>query len=494
MSLLRSTVKNVGFVYTSIAVSRALGLVSTIILARLLFPSDFGILALAGFVTGLISQFSDFGIGMALVQRKDNVDEAKNAAFYMYIIMGILLYIVAFFAAPFAAQFFNEPVIQQVIRISGIGLIINSIGVVNRWLLFKELKFKKITIVDILRSSVTVVITIILAFYGFSFWSIVYGSLAGSILEALLLWAVNPWRPRLRFNKQITKELFHFGKYVFMSTIFVFFILNIDNVTAGRVLGTVFVGYYMLAFRFGNYSTTLVTHVVSRVIFPTFAKIQDDLERLRKAYLMQLKYVSMISIPMAFGTFAIASEFVTIVLGEKWTPVIPLLQILCFYGLFRSLQSGAGNIFYAVGKPQYSTKILSIELLGVLLFIYPMTLWYGLVGLSLIMTFGRIFELIYALALINKILNLSFISQIKIFSKPLLSSIIMLIAIYLLRTFVFDKISLLLHLIGDIYFKIIFFTLLICVGITTYSISMYISTNGEVFEEAKEIISRARSQ
>lgn len=494
MSLIGTTVKNIGFVYTSTAVARALGLVSTIILARLLFPADFGILALAGFVTGLISQFSDFGIGMALVQRKDNVDAAKNAAFFMYIIMGVLLYLTAFFAAPFAAQFFNEPVIQQVIRIAGIGLIINSTGVVNRWLLYKELKFKKNAIVDVSCSTVTTVITIILAFHGFSFWSIVYGSLAGNVFEVLLLWAVNPWRPKLKFDEKIAKELIHFGKYIVISTMLLFFILNIDNVIAGRVLGTVFVGYYTLAFKFGNYSTTLIAHV-GTVIFSTFAKMQDELERLKKAYLMQLKYVSMISIPMAFGTLAIATEFVTIVLGEKWTPIIPILQILCFCGLFRSLQIGAGSIFYAVGKPQYRTKILGIELLGILFFIYPMTLWYGLIGLSVLMTLGRFFELIYALALANKILDLPFVSQIKNnFIKPLLSSVIMLIAIYLLRTFAFNNISLLLHSVGDVYINIFFFILLIGIGALIYFISMYIFTNGELFEEMKRLISMIRSQ
>ncbi len=123
-----------------------------------------------------------------------------------------------------------------------------------------------------------------------------------------------------------------------------------------------------------------------------------------------------------------------------------------------------------------------------------MTLWYGLIGLSVLMTLGRFFELIYALALANKILDLPFSSQIKNFIKPLLSSVIMLIAIYLLRTFAFNNISLLLHSVGDVYINIFFFILLIGIGALIYFISMYIFTNGELFEEMKRLISMIRSQ
>lgn len=492
MSYFKTVVKNIGFIYSSLAVAKLLGIVSTVILARLLVPSDFGIIGLAGFVTGLVSQFADFGIGMSLVVKKDEIVSARNVALYMYIAIGVILYIIAYFSAPFASSFFNEPVIEKVIRISAIGLILNSFGIVNRWLLIRELSFKKIAKIDVKLGIIVTIATVFLAYHGFSFWSIVYGSLIGAVIEVLLLWNANPWRPTIEFDKKSANELLNFGKYVFLSTAFVFFVRNVDNVMAGKFFGTIIAGYYMLAFKFGNYSTTLITNVVSSVIFPTFSKIRDDLGRLRKGYLIQLKYISMISIPVAFGSFAIAREFIIVILGNKWTYCIPLLQILCFLGLFRSLGSGAGSVFLAVERPEMSTKIMGIELLFIMIFIYPATSWFGIIGLCVLMTMAELFSIILQFITVNKILNISNISQLRLFRMPVLSSTVMVLIIYLIKE-PLNNVSFILQLHEEPLLKSVIFLSLITTGVLAYSISFYVFTRGEILTELKELTSKIRS-
>ena len=473
------TVKNIGFVYISMAFAKLLGLVSTMVLAWLLVPSDFGLIAISGTITGLIAQFADFGIGTALVQRHEQVKDASNAAFYMYILIGILLYVAAFFIAPWAAFFFNEPDVAQIVRISALSFVISPFGDVHRLLLRKELKFKKITIVEVITTVTYTVSAVILAFLGFSFWSIVYGSIISNVIAVLVFWCVYSWIPKLTFEKQIAKELFSFGKYVFASGIILFLYTSIGNLVGGKLLGVTILGYYFMAFKFGNYSTILITHVVGRVMFPTFSVIQNDKERLKLAYLKILKHVSMLSIPLAIGLFVIAPEFVKTILPERYEPVIPILQILCFYGLFRSLNAGAGTVFLAVGKPQIGTKIWGIALVFVLILIYPMTILFKINGLATLMTLGILINTILQLITICKILKFPYTSQIKLFIAPLLSSLLMLIVIYMAKYF----------LINNIFS----FILLILTGITSYTISLYMTTRGGLVEDIKEIMSAIRS-
>ena len=479
-SFKKITIKNIGLVYMSVAFAKLLGLISTMVLAWLLAPSDFGLIAISGSITGLIAQFSDFGIGTALIQRQKQVKDTSNAAFFMYIILGIILYVAAFFIAPWAAIFFNEPDVAQIVRISALGFVIGPFGDVPRLLLRKALNFKKITIVEVITTITYTVPAILLAFQGFSFWSIVYGSLISTVTTVFVLWCLCSWRPKLSFNTQIAKELFNFGKYVFTSGIMFFLYASIDNFVGGKLLGVTCLGYYVIAFKFGNYSTTLITHTVEKVMFPTFSVIQNDKERLKSAYLKVLKYVSILSIPIAIGLFSIAPEFVKTILPTRYEPMTPILQILCFYGLFRSLNAGAETIFFAVGKPQILTKILGTSLVFVLVFIYPMTIFFKVNGLATLMTMGILISTILQLINVCKILKFAYTSQIKLFVAPLLSSILMLLVIYSAKYFLTT-------------ISIFSFIFLILIGIASYTISLYMTTRGGLVEDIKDIISAIRS-
>lgn len=482
MSLKNLTIKNIGITYLSFGLSKIIGFVSLIILSRLLLPSEFGIVALASSATALISQFSDIGIGSALIQKKENKIEAAECAFIMYIFLGIVLFLIAAIIAPFASDFFNESAIMAVIWVSSLGLIINSFGITHGLLLRKDLNFKKITIVDLAVATIGTITTILLALLNFSYWSIIFGSLIAKICEIILLWHFNPWRPRLVFNFEVAKEMLNFSKYLVISNLLVFILLNIDNITAGKILGVTTVGIYMLAFKFGNYSTTLITHVVTRVLFPTFSKIQDDIERLKRGYLLALKYVSMLSIPAAIGTIAISTEFVTTLMGENWLAVIPVLPILCLYGLFRSVSADAGNIFYAVGKPQIGTKIMAIVVIITLIIIYPATKLFGIIGLSIAMTFSMFIAMILQLFTVNKILNMPNFSQLKLFNLPLISSIFMFVCI--------KAASSLFQNFNIVFSNGINLFILIFIGILSYSLALVIFTGGNILKEIYLIYDR----
>jgi O-antigen/teichoic acid export membrane protein len=474
MSLTKLTIENIGYVYISMMLTKAFGLVGTVILARLLLPSDFGLVVLSGFFVGIIGIFSDFGIGAALIQKRDHIEDAANVAFYTHIATGVVLYTIAFFIAPFGAHFFNEAVITQIIRISALGLIIGSFGLTQEWLLYKELKYQKITIIQVISSIAFTISTITFAFFGFSFWSLVYGSLISGFIGVISLWFISPWRPKLSFDKKVALDLLDFGKFATANSIINFLFINVDNVAAGKLLGIAMAGFYMIGYKFANYSTTIVTHAVSRVMFPTYSTIQEDREKLKRAYLKTLKYISMVSIPMAIGTFVIAGEFISIVLGEKWAPAIPALKILVFYGLFRSLSSNVGSVYYAIGKPEIATKFGSLQLLLSLIFIYPATLWFGLIGLCVAMTLPVILFSILHFKIVSDILDMRITTLLKLFTLPSVSSGVMFLSVYLAK--------------GFIYATIYEFIALILVGVAIYGISLYVFTKGKIFFEIKELL------
>jgi PST family polysaccharide transporter/lipopolysaccharide exporter len=195
-----------------------------------------------------------------------------------------------------------------------------------------------------------------------------------------------------------------YGKYIMLNRMEDISIQNIDNIVIGKILGAPILGIYLLAYRYGNYSSKLVTNLIGSVIFPTFAELQDEKERLVRGYLKTFNYVCLLSIPIAIGTIAIAPEFVSFILSEKWSQVIVPLQILSVYGLFNALASPAREIFIAIGKPYINTKILAIQLAIMLLLIVPGAMWYGIIGVCIIVTFSFICYGVLTLLYANQIM------------------------------------------------------------------------------------------
>lgn len=472
-SLTQQTVRNVGIVYGMTIFTKLLGIISIIILARLLNPSDFGLVGLASIVIGILILFQDIGLGAALIQRTNNINEAANVVFYTTIFLRTMLYIIAFIVAPFAAMFFNESLVTPIIRISSLSLIIESFGAGHTTLLTKDLKFKQLTIIEIICGFVSTVLTIILAFLGFSFWSLVYGSLSASPIRVILWWIISSWRPKLMFNKQIAKEMIGYGKHIFFINLMGFWIKNSDNFTVGKVLGTTQLGAYLLAYKFGLYSATNLSALVGRVMFPTYSKLQGQPEKIRKAYIKTLRPISLLAIPIAFGTIAIAPEFVMFVLGKKWESIIVPLQILSICGLFSSLAGPGWNVFLACGKPHISSKIAAVQLIIILSLIYPFTLWYGLVGVSVVVTLSTIVNALWALIAVCNVINIPYSYILKAFHSPFLSSCIMFLVIMVMKIF--------------IHSTFITFLLLVGIGIVIYFLSLYVITKGIIFIEIKEI-------
>ena len=307
---------------------RGVQFVLSIFLARLLTPSDFGIVAMASIFVSWAEVFADFGMGQAIIQKKDVTETQTSTVFYINLIMGGVIALVFVFIAPWAAIFYDAPMVAWVVRIAGLTFIIHALNVVQSSLFKKALNFKVGTIASFLSSTISGVVGITLAYFGFGVWSLLAQSVLSAAITTLYYWFKSQWRPKRVFNFKETKPLFTKG-VGFMGQGLVD---NVFNSLGSMVIGKVFSSATLGLFSRGHSlaimpETTLITPI-TRPLFPIFAKVQDKKEELQHYY---MKIVEMLnwSMIMICGLFLLCSdEIILILYGEQWVDAAPYLFLL----------------------------------------------------------------------------------------------------------------------------------------------------------------------
>jgi len=370
--LTKSTIHGVKWSGISLLSNQVFQFVITAILARLLFPKDFGLVGMAAIFSGLVGTVNDLGLSSAIIQRKELDNSHLSTSFWASLVMGIIIFGIAFVVAPFAANFFEKEIVAPIIIVSSIGFIIGPFGVVHRSLLSKELKFKKIAIIEISATIISGITAISMAFLGFGVWSLVFNGLAANMTKVILLWILCQWHPSIQFSKERFKELFSFGANVTGHRIANYIGANIDYFFIGKFLGDSALGLYTLGYSLATYPQRRLSSIVTKVAFPAFSKIQDDNERIRRNYLKSITYISLVVFPLLISMIILAPYFIKVIYGNKWIPMIIPLQILCVAGFNYAIGTTTGSIFFSKNRPDIAFKMtlgLRVGLLGTLVFI-----------------------------------------------------------------------------------------------------------------------------
>lgn len=371
------------------------------------------------------------GFSAAIIQRKNLENGHLYTSFWTGIGTGAVLFIIAVFASPFVADFFNNDLVGHVIIISSVSFFIAPLGIVHRSLLTKNLEFKKLAITEIIAAIISGIVAISLAFLGFGVWSLVARGIINSLIAVILLWVVMPWMPSLYFSKKCFTDLFRFGANVMGSGFLNYLRQNVDYIVIGHLMGAASLGYYTLAYTLAAYPSRQISPIVTRVAFPAFSMLQDDNQRLKKGYMKVVSYLSVITIPALAGLVLVAPEFIDIVFGEKWAPAILPLQILCVIGVVNSIAHTVGTIFYAKGRPDIELK-LNIVKLPVTTLAVILGSMYGIVGVasSKVFTAGVYFIITQGLA--NHLIKLTWREYFFTLKPALVGSVIMafIIGIY----------------------------------------------------------------
>jgi O-antigen/teichoic acid export membrane protein len=433
-SLLSGKVAKSGLWIFALRVSDgSFGLIKLLILARLLAPSDFGLLGVAFLIIATLDTFSQTGLDTALIQMKDDIKEYLNTVWSISIIKGLILYAILFISAPYVAVFFNSPESVLIIRVVGITIILRSFTNIGTIYFQKELEFNKLFLCRFSSTIANFIVSIIAAFMLKSVWALVFGQLADCITGVVASYLFRPHRPRFVLDLVKVRRLFGFGKWVFISSILVFLFNQGDDYFVGNLLGMTALGFYQMAYKISNMPATEITHMISKVTYPAYSKIQDDLPRLRDAYLRILKLTAFLSFPVAGLIFSLAPDFTIVILGEKWMPMVPSMQVLVLWGLIRSIGATTGPVFYSVGKPDIATKLQTFQLILLMIFLYPFTIKWGILGTSLAVVLASAVVNIVVFFKVTKVIQCSIWSFAKVLIYPIVSILVTSISIMFIK-------------------------------------------------------------
>ena len=448
--------------------SRGFSFITTLILARLLVPDDFGLVWMADLAIQALQLLQELGLGSALVYRKDRVEEAADSVFWGVLASSAVLYVVALGAArPVAVLFSKDPAtvsqVVPVLRVLALTLVISGFGRVPHSLLARELSFKRKIIPQVLGGILGAGVSITMAVLGYGVWSIVAGRVCQSLASTIAVWPLARWRPRFRYDRSLAGDLFGYAKHVAGSQILVFLITNIDDAVVSRFLGTGALGHYGLAYKLSNMPATEVTRMLTQVMFPAFSLVREDRERLKRAFLKTTRFVSILAIPLSFLIIAFVDDFIFAAYGKPWSAAIAPARWLAVYGLVRSIAVNMGSVLKATGRPKWLLYIATWRLCTMAALLYPVTIRWGIVGVSVLSAIVSLVDFIISVALINRAIGTTASDYVRILGPAVFCAAIATgAAKWLYPHLLFTKSYLALPLAAvvaaDIYFQLIWFT------------------------------------
>ena len=415
--------------------SKGLTFVQTVILVRLLVPADFGIMRVSGFLLAGMAVFTRTGMDMAVIQRKDADRETVDTAWTINLLRDIVLYAGVFLVAPWAARFYENPIICPILRVLGLKLLFNGFKNIGLTLLKKDLDFRVHEIFMMTTVALGVTITIVAAFILRSVWAIAIGQAAGMAgVRAVGSYVVHPYRPRFRLRLAEARRLFGFGKWMLAAGIVVFLKTQGDDAILGKMLGMEALGFYTLAYALSNLPAKAITHMISAVTFPAYSKLQDDKKRLGNAFLRVLRVNGALVVPAAAGLFVLAPDIVGVVYGNRYMPMVGAFRILCIFGLFRALATTCSPVFNAVGKPWIITIAVSANVVVMLAVIFPLTQAYGIAGTSLATLIPYLVEVPLYFAITARLSGLAWTKPWRAVIPAFLATGVMMVCLFLMKT------------------------------------------------------------
>lgn len=375
-----------------IVVKRALDFIVKLILARLLFPEDFGVIGMATVFTSFIQVLNDAGMGPAIIQKKDLTEKHLNTVFWTNVVWSSFLYLIlSFVVAPLAANFYEQPILTKIIPVLSLSILTSALNTVHFSQLRKDLSFKKIAFIRNSSSLIAGVFAISMAFFNFGVWALVANDIIAYVITVPLFYNATKWKPKLQWDKSILKEVLSFGVFITGSKIIMNLVGNADYLLIGKWVGSSAVGVYTLAFMMTNLVSSQITTMFDTVMFPFYSSIQDDIEKLKKYYLRLIGYYTLLIYPVMLTLILFAKELVPLFFGDKWDGTILPLRLLALAVMISVFTTGYNLLFRSTGNPKYEFKIQRITSLMVYLPCLVIGIYfYGILGAAMGVLISRV--------------------------------------------------------------------------------------------------------
>ncbi len=380
-SLTQKTLKGVFWSYLSFLGGKGLNFVSTIILARLLLPEQFGLIGYCLVVIQYVDIINSAGIDTALIARREKVQEAANAAFVANMLFGVICFTITWVIARPVSVFFKAPEIVPLFRALGLSLPLTGLGMVPDAMLKREMKFQTVLISDVTRNFMKGAVSIVLALLGFGVWSLVWGQVFGVLTGSVLSWILAGWRPTWRFHREATRSIVFFGFHIILLETAGAFRNNVDYLLVGRILGAAALGFYTMSYRIPELLIRSLNYVVGNVSLPALAMTQSDRPKMQKFYFGYLRFLSMFVFPVGVGLAFTAPVFIPLFLSEKWGPAIIPTALISIALCVTALGYVPGVLYKAISRPDILNKLAIIKMPIAVLILWYATRW-NIVGVA----------------------------------------------------------------------------------------------------------------
>jgi len=351
------TISGVSWSLTSQLVRQALTVIVGIVLARLLSPQEFGLVAMVMVIGNFALLIAELGLGAGLVQRREVNEAHFSSVFWLNLLVGLALTGLFAAGAPLVAAFYGEPRLEPLTLALSFLFLLRALTVVPQARLARALDFRGLAIADIAAALIAGGLAIGLALTDHGVWSLVTRLLTAAGASAVLIFILARWRPRPAVSGAALKQLLGFGGSLFASESLGYWSRNLDNLLIGRVLGTAPLGLYSRAYELMLYPLQNVSQAIGRVMFPALSQIQDQPERVKRVHLRVTRVVALLTFPMCLGLLVVAEPFVLALFGEQWRGMIPVLQILCAIGAPQSILTLNGNLYLSQGRADLQLKV-----------------------------------------------------------------------------------------------------------------------------------------
>ncbi|MBK8985268.1 MAG: MOP flippase family protein [Chloroflexi bacterium] len=355
-SLRQQAVRGIGWTAVAQFGRQLIQFIILALLGRLLSTEEFGLLGMTAVFVGFANLFGEMGFTAALIQRQELTPRHLSSVFWLNLAGGVIMALLMAFGAPLISQLYQEPRLTPITLLIAVTFPINALGLVHRAILTRQMRFRALGLSELLAVLASGLLALGLALNQFGVWSLVWQALALAIFTTLFLWGMTRWWPTGGFSRSAIRELWGYSSNLLGYQAFNYWARNGDNFLIGRFLGADALGLYTRAYTTMLLPVNQVVGILGRVLFPTLAKVQDDHQRVKRIYLQTLAAIALISFPMMLGLIIIANNFVLVVFGPQWLPMVRTLQILSLVGLLQSVGSTVGWLYQAQGRTDWMFK------------------------------------------------------------------------------------------------------------------------------------------
>ncbi len=392
-------------------INKGFAMIIKLVLARILFPADFGVIGMAAVFISFVQVFQDMGLSAALIQRKDaKLRESHfHTSFWAGLMWGLLIYlIVAFVVAPIAASFYDEPILRSIIPVLSLGIILSPINLVHKAQLVRGMEFKRLAFISNVSSISAGVLSLILALLGFGVWSLVFNSVTSTLIALPLFFLATRYVPKWEWDPVAFKDIFGFGVYTTGTSVFNNLTSKIDYLIIGKVVSASALGAYSFAFVLTEIARSQIMSVMSEVMYPVYGQKQGNLKAIRNYYLNVVKYNCLVIYPIMLVMLLFAGPIILTFFGDKWEASVPITQILSLSVMVHLLVNSNTVLLRGLGYVSLEFKLQMFKSL----LIYIPSIFVGVyfleeVGVALAVLFSKVMSVIIAQYYLWKIVRIS---------------------------------------------------------------------------------------